>query len=175
MKTTLTLIALFITVSLSAQLTMTRQNIGESGCSVLLPGGNVTFELSKSDDGSDVYVGSGWAGDDFEFGIICVKLSTDARGLMHDDQQGMLTGYLDFLKPTFEITEADEYVKELSLPTDASASGVKANWKDTIGNYIPVRGWANANYLLVMYISGKKQYPSTADAERYFNSVELGK
>jgi len=113
------------------------------------------FELSISPDSSAVYTGECKDGN-ITYDVICVKMKEKIDSL--NDAEAVLIQYLDYLRTSFEITEAAGYEKGQHLKgMEKTTRGVLDNWKDKDGMNIKVKGWTNGKYISVhLVISAEK-------------------
>lgn len=156
MKVKLLLLFVSVCVALngSAQ-TAKKYPIGKSGCQVWMFCNPGSFELSMSPDSSAVYTGECKDGN-VTYDVICVKMKERIDSL--GDAEAVLIQYLDYLRTSFEVTEAAGYGKGHRLKgMDKTTRGVLDYWKDKDGMNIKVKGWTNGKYISVhLVISAEK-------------------
>lgn len=142
-----------------------KYSVGESGCSLYLPGDPGEFEMTYSEDGSAVYTGEVTHGD-FNFAVICVQFKEDISGESDEAQVELLTGYMDFLQGQFGVTGSAGYGKGHTLEDYPDAKGVIDYWEDAEGLQYAVKGWVDDHFIAVLLLYGEKEYP-------YFNAQQM--
>ncbi len=137
---------------------LTKTAISNTGCFAYLPNQNIEhkFELNYSPDSSKVYTGE-FADGEFSFTIILVKMNATLTSVEEKDE--MLTGYLDYLKTTFEINNATGYGKGHLLPSSPTAIGFIDYWEDEDDTKYAIKAWTDENVIAVMMLYGPKEYP----------------
>jgi hypothetical protein len=142
----------------------TKYDVGSTGCKVYLPADPGEFELTLSEDQSEVYTAEA-VHNDFNFGVIVVKFS---EPLMDDadEKTDMVTSYLDFLQEQFGITGAAGYGKGHTMESAPRAVGVIDYWEDNNGVQYAVKSWCDGDYLAVLLLYGAGEYP-------YYNAQEM--
>lgn len=150
-----------------------KTDIGQSGCSAYLPPGMPEFDLSKSEDNSDVYT-SEVELDSFVFGCIAVRFSEPFTDASPDEMEELLISYMDFLKSPFEITSAVGYGKGHLLDGYPDARGVIDYWEDGNGRQYAVKGWVNQKYIGFLYIGGAGDYPYLNLQQMYLDGFRFG-
>jgi hypothetical protein len=130
--------------------------IGASGCSAYFMCNPGNFTVDRSPDSSEIYTAECKDGE-AAYGIICVKLNQPVSTM--EEAEEMLIAYLDYLKPTLNITNAAGYGKGHKLRNSEDTKGVIDYWKDKAGDEWKIKGWTNKSYLAVLYVAGKKEVP----------------
>ncbi|MCC6413727.1 MAG: hypothetical protein IT270_18915 [Saprospiraceae bacterium] len=151
----------------------TKTPIGNSGCSIYLPGKPDPLDISKSPDSSVVYTIEtidSTSGKYFRFGTILVDLKDMELAGIEED---MLVSYMDYLKTAFDVVEAAGYGKGHSLSTHPSAKGVLDYWKDSSGDEWVVKGWAAESTLFVMFVYGPEAYPNYTIVDTFFKGARF--
>lgn len=134
----------------------TKYPVNQTGHFAYFPADPGTFEVSKSDDGADVYTSEVEFDSSF-YGMIVVDFVPGSMGeSTKEDMEEMLIGYLDFLQQQFMITSAAGYGKGHSLESNTDAVGVIDYWEDATGFEYKVKGWVDTKTLAVLYIGGKE-------------------
>jgi hypothetical protein len=137
---------------------LTKMPIGQSGCSAYFPKGMPEFELSKSEDGSDVYTSEAEV-EGFYFACITVKFLEPFSDAAPQELENLLISYLDFLQSQFSVTEAAGAGKGNTLESSPNARGVIDYWQDAEDTHYVVKGWVNPRALGIMLIYGLTDYP----------------
>lgn len=148
-----------------------KYDIGESGMAVYMPGDPGDFELTKSEDGSDVYTGE-VTSNDFNFAVIAVKFA-EPVGDNKEDQEALLTSYLDFLQGQLGVVESAGYGYGHTLDSDEKAHGVIDYWADEDGNDWVIKGWIKGDYLAVLCIYGKGEYPYYSVQDMFLQGIRF--
>lgn len=182
MKIVATCIAfLFLPFLLAAQTEATvkvprlsKTAIGESGCSAYFPEGMPDFELTKSEDGSDVYTGEVEVDGGYLFSCITVKFGEPFTDSSPEEMEELLISYMEFLQTNFEITDAAGVGKGHTLESDPDARGVIDYWDDDEGIHFAVKGWVNQKALGIMLIYGKGEYPHFNLQQMYLDGFRFG-
>ncbi len=150
---------------------MKKVQIAETGCSVYLPS-ETTFDLSKSEDGSEVYTGEVEL-DGFNFAVICVKFAEPIKE--KEGRIDVLTSYLDFLQGQFGIEGSAGYGKGHTLESNSDAEGVIDYWSDTEEVDYAIKGWIDGKYLAVLLLYGEGEYHYFNVQEMFLNGFLFGK
>jgi hypothetical protein len=172
----LSLSLLFLTIAtvLVAQMTVPRlakYEIAKTGCKVYLPGDPGEFELTLSEDQSEVYTAE-VVKDDYSFAVIVVKFN-EPIGDDLDSKNDMMTSYLDFLQKQFAITGAAGYGLGHTLESAAKAAGVIDYWEDSDGLHYAVKSWCDGDFLAVLMLYGPEDYPIFNVQEMYLNGFRF--
>jgi hypothetical protein len=171
MRTVILMLMFGTTTTLFAQIPhFEKLPIGDSGCFGYFPG-DPQFETTFSEDSSKVYTGE-VSTDSFNYFAICVKLSlvlNDAK----EEQIGLLESYMDYLQQAFDITASAGYGEGHTLDGYPAVSGVIDYWTDIDGYQWAVKGWVNAQFLVVMGIYGSGEYPYFNAQQMYFNGIRF--
>jgi hypothetical protein len=147
--------------------------IGDSGCSLYLPGKPDPVDVSFSPDSSVVYTIEtldSTSGKYFHFGTILVNLNGMELAGMEED---MLESYMDYLQQAFEIVESAGYGRGHTLSTHPTAKGVIDYWEDATGDQWAVKGWAAESTLFVMFVYGPENYPNYNVVDMFFNGARF--
>ncbi|MCG3168075.1 MAG: hypothetical protein POELPBGB_03875 [Bacteroidia bacterium] len=141
--------------------------INQTGHFAYFPSDPGAFDVSKSDDGADVYTAEVEFDSSF-YGMIVVDFVPGTMdGSTKEDMEELLVGYLDFLQQQFMITESAGYGRGHTLESNPNAVGVIDYWADETGFEYKVKGWADTKTLAVLYIGGKE--PVFNVQEMYLN------
>lgn len=161
----LTLIfTLYISVSKANENTsiprFSKYPIAETGCAVYLPSDPREFQVSHSEDGSEVYTAEVMHGEHY-FNVIVVKFSdeTAADYKTEADIKEVLTNYLDYLQEVLGVTFSAGYGWGHTQDDYAKAVGVIDYWSDSEGFVYAVKAWCDGKYLSVLSLYGKEDYP----------------
>lgn len=133
----------------------TRIPVGTTGCELYSPGGSMDFELSYSEDSSEVWVGSA-AAVSHQYEVICIKFK-EILGEDKREYEMMLTSYMDYLQSQFQITSTAGYGFGHELESHPEAEGVIDFWVDSENNQWRVKGWADAHYMAILFIWGSTE------------------
>ncbi len=159
---------------LSAQVAVPRfakYDVAETGCKVYLPGDPGEFELTLSEDKSEVYTAE-VTHEDYNFAVIVVKFS-EPIGDATDDKNDMMTSYLDFLQKQFAVTDAAGYGLGHTLESAPDAVGVIDYWEDSDGLQYAVKSWCDGNFLAVLVLYGSEEYPYLTAQEMFLNGFRF--
>lgn len=137
---------------------LTKMKIGTSGCAAYFPEGMPAFELTKSEDGSDVYTAETVV-DDFFFSCITVKFLQPFSDASPEEMEELLVSYLDFLEDEFDILSSAGVGKGHRMDDSPDVRGVLDYWADTEDTQYAVKGWVNQRALGVMILYGPSEYP----------------
>lgn len=133
--------------------TLKKVPVSTSGCTVYTYC-EMKFEISKSVDSSNVYMGECVNGD-VTYGVIAVKLSNRPDNLVMAED--LLIAFLDHLKKSYSITNAAGYGRGYRLNNNENTRGVLDYWEDGEKNKWKVKGWTDGRYIGVMYGYSKKE------------------
>lgn len=136
-----------------------KTQISSSGCYSYLPAGMPDFELSKSDDGSDVYTSEIPIGE-HRFGVIAVKFADPFSDATGEELEDLLVSYLDFLQEQLEIETNAGYGYGHTQEAFPNAKGVIDYWEDATGYQYAIKAWIDKKGLAVLYIGGSDDFPS---------------
>ncbi len=125
-----------------------KYDIGNSGCSVYLYCNPGDYQLSYSEDSSEVYT-SECINDSTHYGVICVKLKESVSDMT--TAENLLISYMDFLKTSFKITSAVGYGKGSHLADREDIRGIVDYWTDNENNNWKVHGWTDGNFIGILY------------------------
>lgn len=140
-----------------------KYDIAQTGCKVYMPDDPQEFSVSKSQDGSEVYIGETSFGS-YDYGIICIKLLEPIAE--KNERVQLLENYMSFLKSNFGIVAAAGYGKGHTLESNPQADGIIDYWEDSEDNKWQVKGWVDSNFLAILFVYGPDEHP-------YFNAVEI--
>ena len=181
MKSFATLLAaLILPMLLSAQSEETvkvprlsKMAIGQSGCAAYFPEGMPEFELSKSEDGADVYT-SDMEVDGFRFACITVKFVEPFTDSSPEELEELLIGYLEYLQSQFDIASSAGVGRGHTLESAPDARGVLDYWEDSEETQYAVKGWINQRALGIMLIYGESEYPHFNLQQMYLDGFRFG-
>ncbi|MEY3443791.1 MAG: hypothetical protein RLZZ519_2072 [Bacteroidota bacterium] len=134
-----------------------KYDIAETGCKVYLPEDPGEFEMSLSEDNSEVFTGE-VTHNDFNFGVILVKFS-EPIGKDKETMNDMITSYLDFLQTQFGVTGSAGYGLGHTLESAPDAVGVIDYWEDADGLQYAIKSWCDGDFLAVLMLYGAEEYP----------------
>jgi hypothetical protein len=150
---------------------LTKYPINQTGHFAYFPADPGVFEVSTSDDGSDVYTAEVEVDSSF-YGMIVVDFVPGSMGeSTKKDMEELLVAYLDYLQGQFMITSTAGYGRGHSLESNPNAAGVIDYWEDETGFAYKVKGWADTKTLAVLYIGGKE--PLFNVQEMYLNGFRF--
>ena len=152
---------------------LTKMAIGQSGCSAYFPQGMPDFNLSKSEDSSEVYT-SEVEVDGYLFSCITVKFGMPFTDTAPEDLETLLISYMDFLKTNFNITTSAGVGRGHTLESAPDARGVIDFWEDADSLHYAVKGWVNEKYLGIMFIYGEDDYPHLNLQQMYLDGFRFG-
>jgi len=130
--------------------------INNSGCQVYMFCDPLKFDEDYSQDSSKVYTAE-CVKDEVSYGVICAQLLVPVEDLA--TAEDMTASYLDYLKTDFEITSAAGYGRGNSLNSDENTRGITDYWKDKENNNWKVKAWTNGKFIVVLYVTSKKELP----------------
>lgn len=146
--------------------------IRETGMAVYLPSEPDSFDLTFSEDKSEVYTTEitkgGW-----NYGVIAVKLAETLGLETSEEKEDFIITYLDFLKEQFEIKSSAGYGRGHTMEGYEQAAGVIDYWDDKDGNQYKVKSWTDGKVLAVLYIYGEEEYPWQSLMEMYLNGFRF--
>ncbi|NVO01108.1 MAG: hypothetical protein HXX09_00250 [Bacteroidetes bacterium] len=145
--------------------------ISTSGCYAYFPGTPTNFEFNYSPDSAKIYTGS-FDFDGYTYGIVTVKFA-QKTGNDKADLELLLIQYMDYLKTSWEITDAVGYGKGHSLESNPDATGVIDYWKTKDGSQLSVKGWIDNYYIGLLYILGKTEYPNINVVQLFQNGFRF--
>lgn len=147
---------LFFSLLLKAQnsgSTISKFQVGESGCSVYLPAAEVNWEKSTSEDGSEVYTGE-ISKDNINYFVIAVKFLEPFTGAASKELEDLLISYMDYLKGQFEISEAAGYGKGHPVDGHDISAGVIDFWESEDGTQWSVKGQITPTHIGLVGVYG---------------------
>lgn len=162
-----------LTLNIAYAQTFKEYKIADTGCFVAFPNPPGEFEKSLSADSADIYTGSALY-NGYEFGAIVVAYMEFLEGDTEDNEE-LLTIYMNYLKSTLAITGSAGYDRGQVMESYLYAAGVSDVWTDNEGNTWTVRGWADNYNLAVLYIVGPDEYPDREDRELFLNGFRFPK
>lgn len=150
---------------------LAKYTVGTTGCAVYLPSDPGEFEMSLSEDDSQIFTGESKHGDHF-FAVIVVQLS-EPIGDAEEDKYDMMTAYLDFLQEQFSVTGAAGYGKGHTLESAPKAVGVIDYWEDAEGTQYAIKSWCDGNFLSVLLLYGPEDYPIYNVQDMFLNGFRF--
>lgn len=174
MKRTSILIALFAVATMAWSQAVPRfakYDVGATGCKVYLPDDPGEFEMTLSEDQSEVYTAE-VTHNDFNFAVIVVKLK-DPIGDANEDKEDLMTSYLDFLQTQFGVTQSAGYGKGHTLESAPNAIGVIDYWEDSDGLQYAIKSWCDGKILAVLALYGAEEYPIFNVQEMFLNGFRF--
>lgn len=167
----LSLLALVLPFFLNAQIgkqtvpRFEKVQIGETGGAVYMPKDAPEFEMSLSEDGSEVYT-SEIQLDDFFFSVVAVKFVPEMADASTEDLESLLAGYMEFLRGQIGAGEAVGIGPGHTKEKVPGARGAIDYWQDADGIQYAVKGWIDQRMIGVMVLYGPEEYP-------YFNAQQM--
>lgn len=167
---------LFLSTFSSAQTSsslFSKYPIGESTVQIYFPSQPDEVYVDYSPDSSVVYTTECTdtsTGQDFQFGVIVVNLKDE---IDEDQQEELLTDYLDYLKESFKIQSAAGYGSGHTLTTHASAKGISDVWEDEDLQKWEVTGWIAENTIVVLFEYGPDEYPNRKVIAEFMKGVRF--
>ncbi len=144
-------------------------SIPECGCSVYLPKGTLPFEISLSQDSSQVFIAeyetADTLGDNYVFSVIAVRFK-DETGADRATNEDLLIAYMEFIKEQLEIVSSAGYGRGHTLEGFPDATGIIDFWSDAEGYEYKVKGWIDGKKLGLLLLGGSSEYP-------YYNAQEV--
>ena len=135
-----------------------RVAIAETGAAVYLPKGAEAFEMSLSEDGSEVYTNEVQHGDYF-FSVVAVRFVPEMTDMTSEEMEALLMGYMEFLGGQLGITEKAGVGKGHTKENVPDARGVIDYWLDAEGTRYAVKGWVDQRMIGVMLLYGPDDHP----------------
>lgn len=130
--------------------------IAASGCHCYFPADPGSFDIQKSDDGLNMYVGEVNSGGAY-YSIILVDLGDTYANAGKTELESLMTSYLDFLKGQLSITEAAGYGLGHTMESNVDAAGVIDFWEDADGTDYDVKAWCDSHFLAVLMVYSKEE------------------
>lgn len=170
--------ALLLSFSLHAQVgkqevpRFEKVSIGETGAAAYMPRGAGAFEMSLSEDGSEVYTNEIQHGD-FFFAVVAVRFVPAMTDNSSADMEGLLVNYMEFLQGQMGVTGTAGvglgHTKE-ELP---AVRGAIDYWEDAEGVQYAVKGWVDQGMLAVMLLYGPEEYPIYNVQDMFLNGFRF--
>lgn len=168
------LIPLFVLMSIqaSAQSRLKKLPIGNSGCAAYFYCNPGEADLSYSPDSSQVYTMS-CNDSSLNYGLICIRFNASMLPLSEPVE--LMTQYMEFLKTSFEVTQAAGFGKGHTLAGQDGVSGVIDYWTTKDGNEIQVKSWTDGKGIGFMYVKGSSRDLSNnySKVQVYFNGFRF--
>lgn len=153
---------------------LVKKTIGQSGCSAYCPEGMPDFELSQSEDSSDVYT-SEIEVNGFFYSCIAVKFKEPFTDSSPEELEALLMSYLEYLEDQFKVIWTAGAGNGHLLESAPDARGVLNYWKDIEGTQFAVKGWVSQKALGVMILYGEEEYPNLNLQQMYLNGFRFEK
>ncbi|HBS88727.1 MAG: hypothetical protein A2W91_18975 [Bacteroidetes bacterium GWF2_38_335] len=125
--------------------------VSTSGCYAYFPADPGSFELQKSEDSLNMYIGEVNFGGAF-YSMILVDLGNAFAESGKEELDGLLTQYLDYLQTQLNITGAAGYGMGHTLESNPNATGVIDFWEDAELYQYDVKAWADNHFLAVLMV-----------------------
>jgi hypothetical protein len=148
-----------------------KYDIAETGCAVYLPGDPGEFDLTYSEDSSEVYTGE-VTHEDFNFAVILVKFY-EPLGDENEVKNDMIKGYLDFLQGQFSITGSAGYGEGHTMDAAPNAVGVIDYWEDSDGLQYAIKSWCDGKFLAVLLLYGNEEYPIFNAQQMFLDGIRF--
>ncbi len=150
------LIFLCFSFSVEAQ-SLKKYPISNSGCSMYCYSVPEIGETEYSEDSSIIYKAYNII-DDYEYGVICIKLMSAMEDL--ETAEALGKNYCDFLKSVFDIVEYTGYGSGHKMNNYENAIGFIDYWKDKEGDEWKIKCWTNGAVIALMYVTHTGSLPS---------------
>ena len=75
--------------------------------------------------------------------------------------EDLVISYLDYLKVSFEISNAAGYGKGHRMNDNENARGIIDYWQDKEKANWKIKAWTDGKFIAVMYAKSKKELPET--------------
>lgn len=148
--------------------------VANTGCSLYLPGEPGRFELSLSQDSSEVYTCEVPYGE-FFFAAIVVKFipGTSLELETVEDKELLMESYLDFLQNQFSILESAGYGWGHTMESAPKATGVIDFWAGDDDTVYAIKSWCDGKFLSVLLLYGPKEYPYSSAQDMFLNGFRF--
>jgi len=166
------ILAIVVSGQETASTSFRKYPVESTGCFVYLPAAPGEWKLDKSEDGSDVYTLS-QEFDGYSFDVIAVKFGNPLTGASHEEMEGLLISYLNYLKSQLGVTESVGYGKGQQLPGNETAIGVLDFWKAPDESQSKVKGWITESHLAVLLVSGNSDPSEKATTNVFLNGFRF--
>lgn len=147
-------------------------DIAETGAAVYMPRGAGAFEMSLSEDGSEVYTNEIQHGD-FFFSVVAVKFVPEMADASAEDLEALLISYLEFLRTQLAVGDAAGVGKGHLKEEVPGARGVIDYWLDAEGTRYAVKGWIDQRMIGVMLLYGPDEYPIYNVQDMFLNGFRF--
>lgn len=151
---------------------LSKQPIGKTGYTVVMPDLMPVNGPTYTPDSSAVYQGTKDVGGQFSFGFVAVKFS-EFDNSTPDELEDLLVTYLDSLQKAWNITKTNGYGRGKTMVSDSKVRGVVDYWTDKSDKEFALKGWVSKAGLCVLYIKGPNIYPHTTVADQFFDSFRF--
>lgn len=131
--------------------------ISNSGCSMYCYAEPQDSETEYSEDSSIIYKAFSII-DEYEYGVICVKLFEPMEDL--ETAEALGKNYCDYLKTVFDIEESAGYGTGHKMEGYEYATGFIDYWKDKEGDEWKIKCWTNGVFIAFMYVTHTGSLPS---------------
>jgi hypothetical protein len=144
--------------------------LANSGCAVSFPSAPDPVHQGLDVDSNAVYNTSArtvWNGLDYVYSVSVIQLREEADV---DDLDNKLTSFMDYIKSTLNIVEADGYRKSNGLMHGKLAKGYNDKWRDHADNEFVVASWMKGRTMVLMYVMGAAPIDEKLKVNAFFNS-----
>jgi hypothetical protein len=170
MKNLLFIVGICLSSICYSQTSLQKSQIAETGA-FTYTFAPVVWEKTYSEDSSAMYFGS-FERKGFAFEAIVVELK-DMNGVSKEDLEGLLISYMDYLKTFLEVNAAVGYGKGHTNSSSEDAMGVLDYWSFADGQEAKTKGWINNQFLAVLYVKGKGEYPSLTEMDLFLDGFRF--
>ena len=100
------------------------------------------------------------------YGLICIKFNASLLPLSEPVE--LMTQYMEFLKTSFDVSQAAGFGKGHTLPGQTGVSGVIDYWTAKDGSEIQVKSWTDGTGIGFMYVKG-----SSRDLSNHYSKIQV--
>ena len=152
MKKMLFIVLILLSTSIIySQTRFAKYPIEKSGASIYLPG-EPTWELTFSEDSSEVYTGNVGI-DTVNYSAIVIKFKEKFEDKNGEELQDLLTSYIDFIgSSVLELVEIVPVGYGHTLESNTSAIGAITYGVDADGYNYAIKGWIDNEFLAILMV-----------------------
>ena len=144
--------------------------LANSGCAVSFPADPDPVVQGLDVDSNAVLNTSArtvWNGSDYLFSVSVIQLREEAD---IEDLENKLTSFMDYIKSTLNVVEADGYKKANGLMQGKLAKGYNDKWRDHADNEFAVASWMKGRTMVLMYVMSTGNLEDKLKVNTFFNS-----
>jgi hypothetical protein len=142
--------------------------IADSGCSVQLTSGRISFETTETEEGDRLHYAEHWDRN-VTYGILCATLSED---IGVDEAQDVMINYINRLRGPFYAVH--NIGPDLSGQKDApEVISLVDYWQDGDGLDWKVKGYTNGSIIAVLYVRNINEVP-VEKQDQFLDSFSFG-